>query len=147
MSLSTKILIAIGALLTFGALAFIIYTQHQLRTQQEQIQTQIVAQQQLVDGIVRSQNQYATKEDIAQFAKDQGLNLKAIQDNLDKLNAQVASINVISTNSDAQNGTNIPTTNTGPTNPNPPQTVTCPDGTKCPNPDPFGYMKAQQNLA
>lgn len=151
MTIQTKILIAVASLLVFGALVFIIYTQHQLHTQQTQIQTQMVAQQQLIDGIVRSQSQYASKADIDAFAKQSDINLKAIQDNLDKLGAQVASINVISTNSDAQNGTNLPSTGTGPVNPNPttPTTITCPPGgsVTCPNIDPFGYQKAQQNLA
>lgn len=146
MPLSTKIIIAVAGVLLLGALGFIIYQQHQIATQQTQIQSQIVAQQQLVDGIMRSQSQYATKEDIVNFAKQNDINLKAIQDNLDKLGAQVASINVITANSNGQNGNNIPTTNTGPINPNPPTPVTCKDGTPCPDPDPFGYMKTQQNL-
>jgi len=146
MTLQTKIIIAIASILTCGALAFIIYNQIQIKAQQTQIQTSLVAQQQLIDGIVRSQSQYATKEDIDAFAKTNGINLKAIQDNLDKLGAQVASINVITTNSNAQNGSGIPSTNTGPSNPNPPPPVPCVNGT-CPNTDPFGYQKTQQNLA
>lgn len=142
----TKILVAIGAILTVGALAFIIYNQQQLKAQQTAIQTQIVAQQQLVDGIVRSQSQWATKDDIAKFASDSGINLKAIQDNLNSLNAQVASINVASTSSQAQTGNNIPSSGTGPTNPNPPTPVACVNGT-CPNQDPFGYQKTEQDLA
>lgn len=147
----TKILVGIGVVVTLGMLGLILYQQHELKTQQTAIQTQIVAQQQLVDGIVRSQSQWATKDDIAQFAKDSGVNLKAIQDNLNKLNAQVTSINVASTSSQAQVGNNIPSSGTGPTNPNPvpPTTVTCtPGGTvTCPNTDPFGYQKAEQDLA
>lgn len=147
----TKILVGIGVVVTLGMLGLILYQQHELKTQQTAIQTQIVAQQQLVDGIVRSQSQWATKGDIAQFAKDSGINLKAIQDNLDKLNAQVTSINVASTSSQAQVGNNIPSSGTGPTNPNPtqPTTVTCPGGStvECPNTDPFGYQKTEQDLA
>lgn len=141
-----KILVGIGAVLTIGILAMILYNQEKIKTQQLAIQSQIVAQQQLVDGIVRSQSQYATKDDINAFAKANDINLKAIQDNLDKLNASVASINVITAGSNGQNGTNLPSTNTGPTNPNPPTPATCKDGTPCPNQDPFGYMAKQQNL-
>ena len=142
----TKIIVAIGVIVTFGALAFIIYNQQQLKSQQTAIQSQIVQQQQLVDGIVRSQSQYATAADLAKFASDSDLNLKAIQDNLKTLNSSLAAINVITADSNAQNHTNLPSTNTGPSNPTPPQPVACVNGT-CPNQDPFGYQKVQQNLA
>ena len=147
----TKIIIAVGAIVTFGALAFMIYNQVQLKNQQTAIQTQIVAQQQLVDGIMRSQSQYATAADLAKFAADSNINLKAIQDNLSQLNAQVASINVITADSNGQNATNLPSTGTGPSNPNPPPPVTvpCTPGgmATCPNTDQYGYQTAQQNLA
>lgn len=139
--LLTKILITIGGILLIGALGFIIYNQVQIKNQQTAIQSSIVAQQQLVDGIVRSQSQYATKEDIAKFASDNNVNLKAIQSNLDSLNAQVASINVFVASSNGQHGTNIPSVKPGPSNP------TNPNPVDPKNPDPFGYMKAQQNLA
>jgi Tfp pilus assembly major pilin PilA len=134
-----KILVAIGAILLCGALAFIIYNQVQIKNQQTAIQTQIVQQQQLVDGIVRSQSQYATSADLSKFASDSNLNLKAIKDNLDTLNAKVASINVVTATSQGQTATHLPSTGTGPTNPNP-------NPVDPANPDPFGYMKAQQNL-
>jgi hypothetical protein len=141
-----KILVGIGTVLTIGILALIVYNQEKIKSQQLAIQSQVVAQQQLVDGLVRSQSQYATKDDISAFAKANDINLKAIQDNLDKLSAQVASINVITADSNGQNGTSIPSTNTGPSNPNPTPTPTCKDGTPCPNADPFGYLAKQQNL-
>ena len=132
-----KILVAIGAILTIGVLGFIVYNQIQIKNQQTAIQTQLVEQKQLVDGIMRSQNQYATKEDIDKFAKDNNVNLSAIKDDLAKLNAQVTSINVVIASSHGQHGTHIPTT-PGPVNPHPVDPN---------NPDPYGYMKAQQNLA
>lgn len=146
-ALLVKILVAAGGLLFIGALILIIYNQQQLKTQQLAIQTQIVQQQQLVDGIVRSQSQWATKDDISKFADANGVNLKAIQDNLKTLNAQVSSINVISTSSLPQNATNVPSTGTGASNPNPTQPGVCKDGTKCPDQDPFGYQKKEQDLA
>ncbi|CAM6003615.1 unnamed protein product [Sphagnum balticum] len=130
-----------------GVLGFIVYTQQQLKSQQTAIQTSLVAQQQLVDGIVRSQSQYATAADLAKFASDNDINLKAIQDNLISLGSQLSSINVISANSTGQTGNNIPSTGTGPSNPNPPPpTVTCTNGV-CPNQDPYGYQQKQQDLA
>lgn len=136
-----KILVTIGAVLTLGTLIFIVYSVQQIKAQQMAIQSQLVEQKQLVDGIVRSQNQYATKEDIDKFAKDNNVNLNAIKDDLDKLNAQVTSINVIIASSTPQRGTNIPSTPPGPNNP------TNPNPVDPSNPDPFGYMKNQQNLA
>jgi len=136
-----KILVAVGAVLTLGTLIFIIYSVQQIKAQQTAIQSQLVEQKQLVDGIMRSQSQFASKDDIEKFAKDNNVNLKAIQDDLDKLNAQVTSINVIIASSKPQHSTNIPSTPPGPNNP------TNPNPVDPKNPDPFGYMKEQQNLA
>lgn len=134
----TKILVSIGAVLLIGVLGLILYNQEKIKTQQLAIQSQIVAQQQLVDGIVRSQSQYASKQDIEAFAKSNDINLKAIQDNLSQLNAQVTSINVAIATSQGQHGTNIHTT---------PGPIVNPDPVDPKNPDPYGYMKRQQTLA
>jgi len=137
MSLSTKILIWLGGILLVGALGFIIYTQIQISKRQEAIEQNVVAQKLLVDGIVRSQSTWATRDDVEKFIKDNGLNLKAIQEDLDKLHAEVSSINVAIASSKGQIGTHIPTTpgpviNPGPIDPK--------------NPDPYGYMKRQQTF-
>lgn len=142
----TKFLIAAGAILTLGALSFIIYNQIQIKNQQTAIQSQLIPMQQLVDGIVRSQSQYATKADMEKFASDNNVNLKAIKDNLDALGAQVASINVVTAGSQGQSSGHIPSSTTGPDNPTPKPPV-CKDGTPCPDADPYGYMQKQQNLA
>ena len=147
----TKILVAIGVIVTLGALGYMIYNQEMIKSQQATIQSSLIAQQTLVDGIVRSQSQYATAADLAKFASDNDINLKAIQANMKTLNDQLASINVITANSTGQNTTNVATTNTGPANPKPPivtTTVACTGGTAtCPNQDSFGYQLKQQNLA
>jgi hypothetical protein len=147
MSLRNKILIALGTMLIVGLLSFIIYKQIEIANRQQAIETHVVAQKQLADGIVRSQNEYATKKDIDQFIKDNGVNIKVIQDDLKKLHAEVAAVNVVTVISNPQIGNHIPTTNTGPVNPNPQPDPVCPDGTVCPNVDPYGYLKAQQNLS
>lgn len=138
MSLSTKILIWLGAVLLVGALGFIIYKQMEIAKRQEAIEQNVIAQKQLVDGIVRSQNTWATRDDVEKAIKDNGVNLKAIQEDLDKLHAEVAAVNVILARSRGQTGTNIPTTPGPSTNPNPIDPT---------NPDPYGYMKRQQTLA
>jgi hypothetical protein len=147
MTIINKILIAIGSLMVLLMFGYMIYNQEKIKSQQTLLQSSIVAQQTLVDGIVRSQSQYASAADLAKFAADNDLNLKAIQANLSSLGAQIASVNVITTNSTGQNTGNLPSTSTGATNPKPPATTSCNVGGTCPNQDPFGYQAKQQNLA
>ena len=137
MSLSTKILIWLGAVLVLGVLGFIVYKQIEISNKQASIENQVILQKQLVDNIVRSQSTYASKGDIEQFIKDNGVNLKAIQDDLGKLGAQVDAVNTIVVASGGQHGTNIPSTGTGGTNPNPVDPK---------DPDPYGYQKKEQAL-
>lgn len=138
MTLSTKILIWLGAILVVGALGFIIFKQVQISNRQDAIESQIVAQRQLVDGIVRSQSQWATRDDVEKFIKDNKINLKAIQDDLDKLHGEVEAVNIAVASSKGQVVTNLPTKPGPVVNPNPVDPK---------NPDPFGYMKQQQVLA
>src|SRR5208283_2429613 len=149
MTVLSKILIGIGSAMVVLMLGYMIYNQEKIKTQQTALQSSIVAQQTLVDGIVRSQSQYATAADLAKFASENDLNMKAIQANMKTLNDQLASINVITATSTGQNTTNLPSTGTGPANPKPktPVVVACTGGTAtCPNQDPFGYQAKQQNL-
>lgn len=138
MSLSTKILIFLGAILLLTGIGFIIYKQIEISARQKAIETQIVEQKELVNNIMRSQNQYATKDDINQFVKDNNVNLKAIQDDLSKLHAEISAVNVIIAKSNGQTGTNIPSTGTGGNNPDPIDPG---------KPDPYGYMKKEQILS
>ena len=145
MSISAKILIFLGVMLTLGVASFIVYKQVESSNRLTAIETQIIAQKQLVDGITRSMNQYSTKEDIEQFIKDNKINLKAIQDDLSVLHAEIIAVNITKTNSTGTIATNVPSTNTGPTNPNSIPTVNC-NGTQLLCPDQYGYLKLQQNL-
>lgn len=147
MSLTTKILIFLGSTILVGALAFIIYTQIQISKKQTAIETSMVEQKALVDGIVRSQSSWATRADVEKFIKDNNVNLKAIQEDLDKLHAEVTAVNTVVTNSLGQTGTNIPSSGTGGSNPTPPPVHTCPDGTPCPDTDPYGYQAKTQLLS
>lgn len=146
MSLSTKILIWVGAILVIGILGFIVFKQIEISNKQAAIETQMVQQKQLIDNITRSQSEYATKGDIDKFIKDNGVNLKAVQEDLDKLHAQVDAVNAIIVVSNGQHGTGIPSTGTGGTNPNPTGTVDC-NGKQVECPDPYGYQKKEQVLA
>lgn len=150
MSLTTKILLIIGSIITLGLLSVIVYQQIQISHRQQAIETEVIAQKQLVDNIMRGQSTYATRDDINAFIKANGVNLKAIQDDLDKLHSTLTSVNSVKVDSKGVQATNVPSTSTGVKNPNPttPPTVNC-DGKllECPNPDTYGYLQKQEQLA
>lgn len=137
MSLYTKIIIGIVSLLVICTLGFIVFKQMEISNRQIAIQTQMLEQKELVDGIVRSQNSWATRDDVEKFVKDNNINLEAIKEDLDKLQAEITAVNIAVAKSSGQHGTNIPTTPGPGTNPNPVDPT---------DPDPFGYMKKQQTL-
>ena len=145
MPLYAKILIILGSILIFGLLGFIIYNQKESAQRQLAIEAQIVQQKELVDKIVRSQSEYTSKKDLEEFIKNNGVSLTAVKKDLDKLNAQVEAMNIILVASNSQKVTNLPSSSTGPENPDPPVVSICKDGTPCPNADPFGYLRLQQN--
>jgi hypothetical protein len=145
MSKLTKIIIAISIIAAIGLLAFLTYRQSQIFNKQTAIEAQVVKQKELSDGIVRSQAEYVTKKDIEDLAKNNKINLKEIEDDMKKLHAEISTVNTVYTTSITQHITNIESSSIGPDNPNyhPP---VCKDGTPCPNVDPYGYLKNQQNL-
>lgn len=134
MSLLYKILIFLGAIIIIFGLGFVVYKQNEIANRQLSIETQIVKQKELTDNIVRSQNEYATKDDIEKFIKTNGLNLRAIQDDLNKLNATLIAVNTITVHSGSQVVNNLPSTGTGSTNTS--QNVS----------DVYGYLKKTQLL-
>lgn len=97
-----EIAAGIGVLAVIGLLCFLIYKQFQLSDQQYEIQTSLIEQKKLADGIVRAQSQYASKEDIEALAKNNNLNLKEIEKDLDKFRADIASINIVTVRSNGQ---------------------------------------------
>lgn len=138
MTFTTKFLLIIIALLSISFAGFVIYSHYETKNMLTQIQTSLVAQQTLVDGITRSSSTFATKADIDNLVQSNGLNLAAIQANLDSLKAQVSGINVISTSSNTTTQTGVGSTTTTPI---PTSTGTAPT---C---DPFGYDKNIQSLS
>src|ERR1700722_330570 len=103
-----KILLFVGLLLTIGMLGIVIYNQHKLSEQQTAIQTEQVAQRQLIDGIVGSQTTWATKQDVASLLAANGVNtaaLQAIQADMSTLKATLTTANVVTVTSTAQNTT------------------------------------------
>jgi hypothetical protein len=140
MTLSTKILIWLGAVVLIGALGFILFKQIENSNRQKAIETSLVEQKQLIDGIVRSQSQLTTKADLEKYITDSGVNLAAIKADLEKLHAEVNAVNVVVASSNGQRANNLPNVKpptNNPTNPNPVDPK---------NPDPYGYMAAQQNF-
>lgn len=140
-----KILLFVGIILTLGGLGLVIYSQHQLSVQQTAIQTEQIAQRQLIDGIVRSQTSWATQQDVATLLAANGINadaLKAIQNDMSSVKASLTTANVVTVNSQAQNTTGQVSTGTGPVNPDP----IGPVANGCANPDPFGFLQAEQDF-
>lgn len=140
MKLSTKLIIAASAIIALCISAFVIYKQIDISNRQEQIEKSIINQKQLEDHITRSMSEYATKNDIERYIKDNNVSIKAIQDDMAKLGAEINSVNRVVVVSAGQQGNNIPSTNTGPPNPNPNTDLDCKE---C---DKYGYLSAQQNL-
>jgi len=138
MSLTTKILLFLFGIFVVVAGTFVIYKQIEISQRQDAIENQIIAQKELADNIMRSMSQYASKEDIEKYAKDQNVNLAAIKDDLDKMNAKLVAINTVVTNSKGQTGTGKGSTGTTP-NPEPKPV----DPT---NPDPHGYLSNRQEF-
>jgi hypothetical protein len=134
MSLLNKILIFLGVAVVIFGLGFIIYKQNEISNRQLAIEAQMVGQKELADNIMRSQNGYATKDDIEKFIKNNNVNLQAIQDDLDKLHASLIAANTITVNSREQTITNLPSSGTGSVNVSPVTT------------DVYGYLKKTQLL-
>jgi len=148
MTLSTKILIAISAIVAICLSAIIIYKQIEISDRQKAIETEVVKQKDLAGNITRSMNEYATKKDIESYIQNSNLNLKAIQDDMKLLSAEISAVNDYTIDSIGYHKTNISSTHTGETNPDPKiPTVEC-NGQQipCPNTDSFGYLTDQQML-
>jgi len=139
MTFTTKILLFLFGILVLCAGTFVIYKQIEISTRQTAIETSIIAQKELGDNIMRSMSQYATKQDMDKYAKDQNLNLDAIKKDLDSMNASLIAINNVVVVSRGQTGTGKGSTGTT-TNPDPVKPVD-PN-----NPDPNGYLANRQEF-
>lgn len=138
-----KVALALGALLLFGLVIFLVKMQMDAKTKQEALNQQIIEMKQLQDGIVRNQSKYVSKEDLDKFGKDMDLNLNAIRKDLKEFGAEVKGISTILAKSVGYKGNNLPSSGTNPKAPTDPETgPTCPDGESCP--DPYGYMSSEQ---
>jgi hypothetical protein len=116
------------------------------------MQTEVLAQKQLIDNMTRSSSTWATKDDIAALAAANGVtatDLAAIKADMASVKATLSGINTITATSTPTHSANQPSSSVGPANPNPPAptAVTCPGGTTvtCPISDPYGFQKNPQN--
>lgn len=137
-----KVLIVSLVVIMLGIFSFIAYKQNEIGDRQLAIESRIVEQKTLLDNITRSQSSYATSKDIAEYLDQNNIDLATIRDDLNKLNANIKSVNIITSSSDKQKYSNMPETNFGPSNPNP---VYIDAG--CTNPDVYGYLDRQSNLS
>jgi hypothetical protein len=147
LDLKDKIIIFLTAVLVVGILGCIIFIQNKntqaLATQQQTI----IATQQLADNINRAMSTFATKADMTAFAQQNNINLQVVQDNLKTLNATLTAISQATATSSGQNSTNVPSTGSTSTAPEPTSTVTCDGNTvTCTNPDKYNYLSKRQTL-
>jgi len=150
MSPLNKILISLSVIFALSLGGFIIYKEMQASKRQDAIEQSIIKQKELADNITRSMAEFATRKDMEDFAKQSGVNLDVIKNDLGKLHAEVVAINKVDVVSTGFTGNNIVSTTTTPntSTPDPTPTVMC-DGKaiSCPNEDPNGYMKNRQVLS
>jgi hypothetical protein len=136
---SSKILLILSIIALLSAICIPIFFIYKQIKQQESL---IIEQKELLDKVTRSMSIYATKKDIENIITDNKINLKNIQDDLDKLHAEIKSINIVTANSNGFVGENIPG-NISVKNPDPPKVITVDCNGKeipCPNQDPYGYL-------
>lgn len=133
MKLSTKIIIALGSILAILALIFMIKWQHDLSVSQKSIETQMVEMKKFADGVVRSQTNVVSKDDLNTFAKDIGLNITAIQNDVKLLNASIVGISNTQVQTPGFHGNGLGSTSTK-------ADATAP-GLPLGATDPFGYLK------
>ena len=143
-----KTAIAGGIILLLAILLFIIKQQHDSIERLKYAEQSVVEMKQLRDDIARAQASYATRKDVERIIKDSGVDLKPIQEDLDKLGADVQGvINIVSATPGFKGG-DLPSTGVTPGPKTTPVTVECPDGktVECPNPDKQGYLAKRQWL-
>lgn len=132
-----KIGISIGVLLLLFTLLFMVKTQKDISDKQQAIEKSMVEMKQLGDGIVRSQGQYVSKDDLDKLGQDLGLNLKTIKSDLGSLGANLQGINTMTVATSGYHGTGLASGGTK-SNGNP----AAPIGT-----DPYGYLTNMQIFA
>ena len=131
MSLMSKIGVVLGALLVIVCLIFVIKIQKDISDRQSSIEKSMVEMKQLGDGIVRSQAQYVSKDDLSKFADSIGLNLNDIKSDLKTFHATVEGINNTTVVTPGYHGISLGSSGTKPGD----------NTTPVVGSDPYGYLK------
>lgn len=138
-------------ILILGLCWFIKYQHDELSNQKSSLDNSVTQMKQLRDDIVRAQSQFASKQDIENFAKNSQIDLQPIKDDLANLNAQIKGISSVLVTTPGYEGDDLSSTGSltrlGPQNSG--ITIPCPSGgtVNCPYQDLFGYMTHAQILA
>lgn len=135
MTLTTKLLIFLFAVLALGSVSFIIYKQVEISNRQQAIELSVIKQKELADNITRALSEYSTKKDLENFAKDNNVNLAAIIEDLKKIDATLTIVGRTSATSVQRVENNLPSTTTN-KNPSPLPNVN----------DKFNYLNNKQNF-
>jgi hypothetical protein len=125
------------ALLVVSLLGIVVYQQVQFSKKQVEMEKNVVLQKQLVDGIVRHQQELVSLKDLNELAKSLDLNMKAIQADMKKLNADVVGINTFTAISEGRKETGVGTYVPVPSAKLP--EVKCPANGICPSVDPYNH--------
>lgn len=143
-----KVLLFLAFCFTVFSICFLLYKQHEIASRQSAIENQVVLSKDLLDNIVRSSSQYASKEDIENISKLYDVNIKTIKSDLDKVGGKIDAINIVVTSSYAQKKSNIPSTGTVKNDSKKEEVQVECNGAyiKCPNPDKYGYLDSGQVL-
>jgi len=136
MTWKNKILISLAAILVIVGFIVVIKYQHDTIEKQRQIETSLVEMKHLAEGITRADSRYATAAQVEQFAKEIGLKLDPIKDDLKKFGADVKTIQQIRVITKGYSATGLPSDKTEP------KATTDPTVTD----DKFGYLKSTQVL-
>jgi len=140
LSWQTKTCIIGSILLILFVMGFIIKIQYDAIQKLKNIETSVLAQKDIGDGILRAQSSYVSKADLENAIKAQGLNLDAIRNDLKGLGANISALNITQVITPGYIGGNIPSNPTpGPANPNPPPPNT-------PILDTYGYFAHTQTM-
>lgn len=108
MDWKAKILIILGVVLVIVSLGFIIKYQRDIINKQSIIESSLVEQKELANGILRSQGSYILKKDLDNYAKSQNLDLKPIKEDLEKIKSEIKGINTIRVITNGVKSDNLP---------------------------------------
>jgi hypothetical protein len=121
------------------------------KAQRDAMHQEMVEMKRLSDNIVRSQAKYVSKEDFKKFAKESGIKLDEIRDDLDEKDAQIKALSNVLVASLGRKQSGLGSSGTTPRPPGEPgdpriPTIPC-NGIDVECPDPFGYLTNSQHLA